>query len=135
MKLLLVSVPLLFSLYGCAAVSTTVPEDAVALSTEEINSTFSGVKESYVGKDDTAVSATATFGEDGAYEGSWKAGKHNGKVSGEWYAEDGKRCLKDEKPDGGGTHLECHAIYKTGDVYTSVNEDGTVHGVHTLTPL
>lgn len=135
MKLILVAMPLLFSVYGCAAVGKTVPEDAVPLSTEVIITTFSGVKESYIGKDNPAVTATANFGENGEFEASWKAGKHKGDVSGEWYAENGKRCLKNEKPNQGGTNLECHAIYKTGNVYTSVNEDGSVHGIHLLTPL
>jgi len=48
-KLLLVFLPLLISVYGCAAVNT-IPEGAVPLSTEEINTTFSGVRESYKGK-------------------------------------------------------------------------------------
>ncbi len=138
MKIFLVSLPLLVSMYGCAAASkTTIPEGAAPLSTEEIITTFSGVKESYVSKDNprAKVTATAIWGVDGEFESSWKAGTHKGEVTGEWYAENGKRCIKNDKPNEDGTDLECHSIYKTGDVYASVNDDGSVHGIHTLTPL
>ena len=135
MKLFLVLIPLIFSAFGCAVVSKTLPEDAVPLSTEEIVSTFSGVKESYVGKDNPEVTATAIWDADGDFKASWAAGNHKGDVTGEWYAENGERCIKNDLPNDDGTDLECHAIYKTGDVYTSVNKDGSVHGIHSLTPL
>ena len=125
----------LFTMYGCASVESKIPDDAISLTTEEITTTFSGVSESYVGKDNPAVTATATFGKAGEYEASWVAGNQNGKSSGEWYADNGKRCLKENKPDKGGVSVECHTFYKTGNLYTSVNDDGSVHGVHTLSPL
>lgn len=133
MKLLLVFLPLLISVYGCAAVNT-IPEGAVPLSTEEINTTFSGVRESYKGKDIPGMTATGKFGVDGRFEASWKVGNQKGEAVGNWYAENGKRCLKEEKPNGD-TNLECIELYKTGDVYTSLNEDGSVHGIHSLSPL
>lgn len=125
----------LFSIHGCASVGNKIPEDAVPLTTEEITTTFSGMKESYVGRDNPGVTATANFGDGGEYKASWAAGNQKGNATGEWYAEDGKRCLKENKPSEGGMNLECRIFYKTGDVYTSVNEDGSVHGIHTLKPL
>lgn len=113
----------------------TLPEDAVPLSTEEITATFAGVKENYKGRDNPAVTATGTFGEDGEFAASWSAGSQSGDVTGEWYAEDGKRCLKTINSNGGSTDIECHAIYKTGEVYTSLNDDGSIHGIHSLTPM
>lgn len=135
MKGLLVCLPFLYILGACATVGNTIPEDAVPLSTEEITTTFSGVTEKYTGRDNTAVTATGTFGEAGEFAASWSAGNQKGDVTGEWYAEDGKRCLKTVSSDGGSTDIECHTIYKTGDVYTSVNDDGSIHGIHSLTPL
>lgn len=133
MKLFLVLIPFLVSVYGCAAMNT-IPEDAVPLSNEEIVKTFSGVTESYKGRDIPGMTATGKFGADGRFEASWSVGKHKGVAIGEWYAENGKRCLKEEKPNGE-TNLECIEFYKTGDVYTSLNENGSVHGIHSLTPL
>lgn len=134
MKLSILFAMVLLSIHGCASVGNSIPEGAVPLTTEEITRTFSGTMESYVGKDNPGVSATATFGAGGEYEASWAAGNQKGNSNGEWYAEDGKRCLKENKPDEG-MSLECHIFYKTGSVYTSVNEDGSVHGVHTLKSL
>jgi len=135
MKFRLVTTISLFILYGCSVVGETIPDDAIPLTTEEIVTAFSGVSESYSGRDNTEVTATATFTRSGEYEASWSAGNQKGEAIGEWYAENGKRCLKENKADSGSTNIECRAIYKTGDVYTSVNDDGSVHGIHTLTPL
>jgi len=134
MKLSIIFAIVLFSLHGCASVGNKIPVGAVPLTTDEITTTFSGTKESYVGKDNPSVTANATFGVGGEYEASWAAGNQKGTAKGEWYAEDGKRCLKENK-SGEEVSLECHIFYKTGSVYTSVNEDGSIHGIHTLTPL
>ncbi len=134
MKLSILLALALFAIQGCATVGHKIPEGAVPLTTEEITTTFSGIKESYVGKDKPGVSATAIFGAEGEYEASWAAGNRRGNAKGEWYAENGKRCLKENKA-GQGSSLECHVFYKTGSAYTSVNEDGSVHGIHTLKPL
>ena len=83
MNLFLAIVPLVFVINGCASGGGTIPEGAAPLSTEEIAETFSGVQESYRGRDNPAVSAKGTFREGG----------------------------------------------------TSVNDDGSVHGIHTLQPL
>jgi len=135
LKLFLAIVPLVFVINGCASGGGTIPEGAAPLSTEEIAETFSGVQESYRSRDNPAVSAKGTFREGGEFEGTWRAGSQSGQVVGEWYAEDGKRCLSTTAPGGGNADLECHQFYRTGAVLTSVNDDGSVHGIHTLQPL
>jgi len=135
MKLFLVFTFLLVSVYGCATSKNALPKNAVLLNTKEITDTFSGVKETYQGIDNPAVTSIATWRKNGDFEASWVSGRRKGDVIGNWYAENGKRCISCSNPYDGGPGLECHAIYKTGDVYTSVNDDGTVHGIHPLTPL
>jgi len=135
MKQLLASLPFICSLGGCATVGQTIPEDAVPLSTEEIAATFSGVTEKYKGRDNPGVSAVGKFREGGEFSASWSAGNQSGNVEGEWYAEDGKRCLNTVSSETGTTDVECHSIYKSGDVYMSMNDDGSIHGIHALTPM
>jgi len=119
--------------FGCATVSP-IPEGAEPLTNEEITETFSGVRESYRGKDIPGMKATGIFNANGKFEASWSVGSQSGVANGEWYSENGKRCLRDKNPNGD-TNLECVEFFRTGDSYTSVNEDGSIHGFHTLTPL
>jgi hypothetical protein len=64
----------------------------------------------------------------------WKSGDHSGTVTGTWYVENDLRCIHFDQSDTT-PNPECVKLYATGDdTYTSVWPDGSIHGIHTVTP-
>lgn len=125
-------------LCGCA---TTSPEQilleqgATKLTPTEITQTFSGVRELYSGHDNPNVTAVGEWRSDGEFMATWKVGDDAGDTVGKWYVENGQRCIAHDVPLPNGVDTECHTIFKSGDTFTSLNPDGTVHGTSTISPL
>ncbi len=125
----------IFFVNGCVTV-TTSPEQSLLesggqkLTSSEITDTFSGVKETYTAKDIPGLTAESTWSADGKISTDWKIGSKSGNIQGKWYVENDMRCIKHDEPLADGTVTECQAIYRTGDYYTSLNPDGSLHGIH-----
>lgn len=138
MKHVVALISLTFLVYGCA---TTSPEELLIeqgshkMTPDEITRTFTNVKEQYVGRDNPEITAEAEWHADGAFKATWKSGENTGDTVGTWYVENEMRCIKHDVPLPNGVDTECHTMYLTGDTYTSFNQDGSIHGVHTISPL
>lgn len=111
-------------------------EARIRLSTAEIAALFAGVKDSAVVQEFSGSSAVTYWHADGRFETHWRNGTRTGRVSGRWFARDDQRCAVYSGPDDAQTPItECAAIYRQGGRYLSVKPDGTIHGIHILSPL
>ena len=106
------------------------------LTGEEILKAFSNVKDHAQVQDKAKTRATNLWLGDGQFTSTWRNDRANGIVIGKWYVQEGQRCVIIE------TGLEdltdkpkCGPIYRQGDSYFSVNTDGSIHGIHQLSPL
>lgn len=124
-----------FAVSGCA---TTNPEQklldagGVQLMAADIAEVFAGVKESYTAKDVPGLTAETEWAADGRFQASYVIGDNKGTTEGRWFIEGDSRCMKHDAPLPDGSDSECQTLYKTGDSYTSLNPDGSIHGVHKI---
>ena len=85
-----------------------------------------------------AVGTTAVnhWYADGTFTSEWSNQETSGKVVGRWRAFANQRCVIIESglPDHSARE-RCSPILRRGDNYVSINADGSVHGIHTLTPI
>ena len=107
-----------------------------ALSTAEIIEIFSDVRDDAQVQDSVGSSAVNYWYADGRFVSNWSNADRSGKVEGKWRAFDDERCVTIFKglPDRIGKE-SCAPILRQGEKYLSTNPDGSVHGVHTVTPL
>ena len=127
---------LLVFIFGCATTEQKIVEaGGKKLSADEITKIFSDVREDYVAVDIPGVTAVAEWKSDGTMKADWKSKNDAGSVKGVWYVKSDERCIKYSEKSPGGPEVECASIYQTGNNYTSINPDGSVHGTHTLSPL
>ena len=127
-----------FIIYGCATTSSEellIEQGGHKMTPDEITQTFRDVKEQYIDSDNPALTAESEWHSDGAFKATWKSGEETGNTSGKWYVENEMRCIKHDVPLPNGLHTECHRMYQTGDTYTSINPDGSIHGEHSNSPL
>jgi hypothetical protein len=110
--------------------------DLRPLTGEEIRKTFRNVKDHAQVQDKAKTRATNLWLDDGQFTSTWRNDRANGIVSGKWYVQEGQRCVIIETglPDLTGKP-RCGAIYRQGDRYFTVNLDGSIHGIHQLSPL
>ena len=136
MKLSRMTLPALaaFALAACAAGEQQLIEDgARKLTGDEITAAFSDIREDYVGRDSNIIGA-AEWGKDGSFEiVSDLSNTPYTEITGKWYVESDQRCIAFDQDLR--VNPECVSIYETGDFYTSVWDDGRLHGEHRLTPL
>ncbi len=111
-------------------------EGAIALNTEEISQAFADVKDQAEVQDVSGTRAVNHWFANGTFTNSWSNATGSGEVVGRWWAEDNKRCvlITDGLPERGGV-AECSPIYRHGDTYLSIESDGSIHGVHRLSPI
>ena len=106
------------------------------LDTAEITATFAGVRDDALVQDGSGGSAVNHWYADGRFTSEWQAGGETGIVRGRWFARDDKRCVVIES---GLPSLEgesrCGPVYTRDGKYYSVNAEGGIHGIHTLSPL
>ena len=106
------------------------------LTGEEISKTFSNVIDHAQVQDKAKTHATNLWLDNGKFTSKWSNHQSNGIVTGKWYVEADQRCVIMETglPDLT-DRATCGSIYRQGDSYFSVNTDGSIHGIHQLSPL
>ena len=112
--------------------------EAVQLSTSEIIETFSNTLDRGVVKSKSGIFAETRWLSSGGFETRWwretgEAPKIN-VVSGRWKAENNERCVLLQGNSEG--EWQCTPVFKRADgAIISLNEDGSVHGIHQIAPL
>ena len=119
-----------------AANALAQPENAMRLSTEAILHNFADVCDNAEVQDAAGTTASNAWHADGRLVNRWSNGERSGTVIGQWSAEDDLRCvvILSGLPDTEGGR-RCGPIYRAGNDYFSLNADGSVHGIHRLTPM
>ncbi len=114
----------------------TLPPGATRLSTEEIQRLFSGVRDDAQVQDRFRTTAVNEWHSDGSFVNRWSNAERSGEVRGRWWAESDRRCIVITAglPEREGIE-SCGPLYREQDIFYSVNQDGSVHGVHRLSPL
>lgn len=109
---------------------------AVRLSTAEILQTFANVRDQAEVQDADHTRAVNQWYADGRFVNHWRSPHGSGKVTGRWRAQNGKRCVTilSGLPERIGRET-CSPVYRLGQIYLSINPDGSVHGKHSLSPL
>ena len=72
---------------------------------------------------------------DGSFTSEWSNARDSGKVTGRWRPHDNQRCIiiTAGLPDRTGKE-NCGPLFRKGEKIISVNSDGSIHGIHTLSP-
>jgi len=117
---------------------TAVAESTLGtpLSEPQLLNAFANVRDDAAVQDVLQTRAINLWFADGRFISHWKNSQHAGEVHGSWRVKGGRRCitiisgLTDREGDE-----RCSPIYQRGDEYISVNADGTVHGIHKLSPM
>lgn len=114
----------------------TLPAQARALTTAEIETNFANMRDDAAVQDEKATKAVNFWYADGRFENNWSRADANGRVMGRWWAENNQRCIiiAQGLPELEG-QKRCAPVYQYRDVYLSVEADGRVHGVHRLSPI
>ena len=118
------------------AVEANELADAVALSTEEIAGIFANVRDEAQVQDSAGTTAVSHWYADGTFTNEWTNSAGSGTVTGRWHARDNQRCIEITSglPEQQG-QTKCGHIYRRGPHYISLNADGSIHGVHALSPI
>ena len=112
--------------------------DAVQLSTSEILKTFSDKIDRGVVQSKRGIFAETRWLSSSGFETRWwqetaEAPKIH-VVSGRWKAENNERCVLLQGNSEG--EWQCTPVFKRADgAIISLNEDGSVHGIHQILPL
>lgn len=119
-----------------AAGGNPLPPEAMPLSTSEIQCAFSNVRDDALVQDSAGTTAINHWYSNGSFINQWRNEQLSGEVRGRWWAEDDQRCIVITQglPERSGVK-SCTPLYRVGDRYFSVNPDGSVHGIHRLSPL
>ena len=109
---------------------------AEQLSTAAIIQAFNNVRDEAQVQDAAGTSAVNHWYADGRFSNRWRNTAGSGEVTGRWRAADDQRCVTilSGLPAREGKET-CSPVYRRGDRYLSLNPDGSIHGIHTLTPL
>jgi hypothetical protein len=118
------------------SIACAEPQSSVRLTTEEIRQIFSGVRDDAMVQDAAGTSAVNYWCADGTFTNEWSNETGSGQVVGRWRAINDQRCVVifSGLPDDSDTE-RCSPILRDGGQYLSVNPDGSIHGVHTLSPI
>ena len=126
---------LLLALCDTSAADTALPEHATRLVTSEIRAAFANVRDDARVQDAAGTRAVNVWHADGHFVNNWHNAGGSGEVRGRWRAHDNMRCITIESGLEDRIGVEsCKPMYRLGEDYYSVNPDGTVHGVHRLSP-
>ncbi|MCR9185469.1 MAG: hypothetical protein NXH81_08740 [Halieaceae bacterium] len=119
-----------------AAAQVGLPANAVQLTSSEIEAAFANVRDNAEVQDGRGGEAVNHWFADGRFTSEWRSAAGRGTVSGYWRAVDDRRCIIIETglPERAGVE-ECTPLYRLDNQYISVNAAGTVHGLHTLSPI
>jgi hypothetical protein len=121
---------------GSAIADASLPADAVILTTIEVREAFANVKDEAEVQDAAGTRAVNYWYSNGTFTNRWRNATASGEVTGRWWAEDNKRCVEITSglPEREGK-VRCAPVYRLGDVYYSIEQDGRVHGAHRLSPI
>ncbi|MFK8048380.1 MAG: hypothetical protein AB8B81_08105 [Halioglobus sp.] len=131
------------SSFSSALAQTNLPktlsapdETAIQLTDEEIIRAFSDVRDNAEVQDVAKTRAVNSWYADGRFISRWNNGVDSGEVTGTWRVENDLRCvtISSGLPQRHGQE-SCGPVYRRGSKYLSVNSDGSIHGIHTLSPL
>ncbi|MFK7976407.1 MAG: hypothetical protein AB8C02_09745 [Halioglobus sp.] len=134
--LLLANSPVVLAEFINAGVDTVEPTGAVQLTGSEIVHAFSNVRDDAEVQDTAATRAVNYWHADGRFFNRWHNGEASGEVSGTWRVENNLRCIT--ILTGLSERLgqeSCRPVFRRGTQYLSFNGDGSIHGIHTLSPL
>ncbi len=112
------------------------PQDTVQLSTQQIREAFADVRDDAKVQDTAGTVAVNYWYANGAFTNQWSNSSGSGEVTGQWRAENNQRCILFESglPTRIGEEV-CAPVYRRGASYLSLNPDGSIHGIHTLSPI
>ena len=116
--------------------SEAMPEGAERLTTQEIQQLFSDTRDEAEVQDSRGTSAVNYWYADGRFVNRWSNEAASGEVRGTWSARDDERCIVITAglPDRIGIE-RCAPLYRKDSRVLSLNPDGSIHGVHRLSPL
>ncbi len=110
--------------------------DEQALNTEQILNTFADVRDDAAIQDSAGSTAVNHWYADGRFINHWQNANDSGTNSGRWSARDNKRCVLIESGMESLVGRErCGSIYRRGSHYVTLNPDGSVHALHSLSPI
>lgn len=115
-------------------------EDVIAgaerLSSAAIVRAFADVRDDAQVQDATDTTAVNHWYADGRFTNRWTNTIGTGEVTGRWRAANDQRCITilSGLPTREGKET-CSPVYRRGDTYLSLNSDGSIHGIHKLTPM
>ena len=109
---------------------------AIQLSSDEILQAFTDVRDDAEVQDTARTRAVNHWLADGRFTNRWSNGEASGEVTGIWRVENDRRCIAITKglPQSIGQE-SCGPVFRRGDKYVTFNSDGSIHGIHTLSPL
>ena len=109
---------------------------AKQMSGKEISQTFSNVRDDAVVQDTARTTAVNHWHANGVFTNHWRNQDNSGKVTGRWRVANNLRCITIESglPERRGQET-CNPVLRLDDKYITVNQDGSPHGVHVLTPF
>jgi len=115
-------------------------EESVAgaerLGSDAIVRAFADVRDDAQVQDTAGTSAVNYWYADGRFTNRWTNTSGTGEVGGRWRVANDERCttILSGLPSRQGKEI-CAPIYRRGETYLSLNPDGSIHGIHRLTPL
>lgn len=114
----------------------STPLQSVALTSAEIKRVFANVRDEAKLLDAPSTRATNHWYKDGTFQTEWRSENGDGMASGAWWVDANKRCTRiDKGPQTLVGNTNCGTILRRGAHFISLNEDGSEHGQHTLTPI
>ncbi len=127
-----------FWLSGCLnhAVPNQIPVNFKPLSGAQIKQAFYDVRDQAQVQDSLNTTANNQWHSDGKFISVWSNSQESGTVTGKWFVTENARCVVIES--GLPTMVnqtKCGPIYRHNEKYYTVNEDGSIHGIHTVTKL
>ena len=125
-----------------AELVATPPADAETLTTQEIIATFSDTLDQADVIDAPGTRAETHWDSSGTFHTRWWSKAHKGEAKGQWTARNNERCTRMTSitaANPAAAEWRCaQVLLLPSGQYLSLNPDGSVHGVHTLskpTPL
>ena len=107
------------------------------LDESDIQTLFSDVTDEATVLDTKNGQAQNTWLANGRFESVWSSANGSGTVTGSWYVKNHRRCVTPESglPNDDLGKSICSPLFQCGRTIKSINPDGTVHGVHRLSPI